>query len=174
MAYSTTTSTTINNDIDVIDLSVLRRKRFRIDLGDGDTSRILELNVTDMGVIKRLSDGYSKLVELDARTTELGSISASVKDDEDDATMHERFKAFSDKLTKIDHEMRSIIDTIFDSNVCEVCCPSGSLYDPVNGRMRYEYIIDALMQLYSDSISEEMKKTTSRIKSHTAKYTGKK
>ena len=161
------------NQVQVLDLSVLRKKRIQIDLGDGK-EHILEINTTDMGVITRLSDGYHRLTELDDALTTLSEVSA-IEDDDTDDTVQGKLKDFSDRIKDIDSKMREIIDYIFDTNASEVCCPNGSMYDPiVDGKLRYEIIIDALMTLYSDSVSAEMAKTKSRIKSHTAKYTKKK
>lgn len=153
-----------------VDLSVLRKQRFLIDLGD-DVERILELNTTDMGVVNRLSDGYNNLMELDSLVKQLSEDTTTISEDDSDDEAQTKLKAFSDKLKEIDSKMRNIIDTIFDTNVCEVCCPSGSMYDPIAGKLRYEHVIDTLMELYSTSLSEEMAKTKKRVKTHTAKYT---
>ena len=50
----------INNQIiDAdLDLSSIRRKRFRI---DGDDNRILELNTSDLNLLVRLKDAYPKI-----------------------------------------------------------------------------------------------------------------
>lgn len=173
MAYEIETSAKNQaDDLEVIDLSALRKKRFRINLDDGDDNRILALNVSDIGVVNRLSEGYERLTKLDAKVATLGSTKPIEADDSDEAAQT-KIREFTDKLKEIDSEMRSVIDYIFDSNVCEVCCPYGSMYDPVNGKLRYEHIIDALMNLYSTSLASEMEKTKKKIKSHTAKYTGK-
>ena len=55
--------------------------------------------------------------------------------------------------------------------VCDICCDGGSMYDPIGGQYRYEYIIDRIMALYGDSWEKETKLSKDRMKSHTAKYT---
>ena len=138
-----------------IDLSVFRKKRFTI---DDDENRILELDTSDLNVIKRLKEFYPKLKALEEKTQnapdfrdgELGDIAEFLDD--------------------IDHEMRVAVDTIFDSNVCEVCVPNGSMYDPINGRLRYEILIDILSKLYDENLTAEIKKINKRIEKHTAKY----
>ena len=47
------------------------------------------------------------------------------------------------------------------------------MYDPINGKFRYEHIIDTLSGLYTEDISKGMKKISTRVKKHTDKYTGK-
>ena len=49
---------TTDNDIQDIDLSSLRKKRFRI---DGDNNRIIELNTSDAGFLVRLNKLYPKM-----------------------------------------------------------------------------------------------------------------
>ena len=70
--------------------------------------------------------------------------------------------------------MRDILDSLFQSNVSEVCAPTGSLLDPIGGAYRWEIILDSLIDLYNDSIKEEMRKTedknAARVKAHTSKY----
>ena len=145
-----------------IDLSVTRRKRFRI---DGDSNRILELNLSDMGIVSRLKDAYPKLVKLSQDATEE---MATVSDDESD--LQESLTKTADVLDRIDKEMRSQIDYIFDSNVSELCVPSGSMYDPFNGKFRFEHILNIITSLYESNLNDEYKKMTKRVQKHTSKY----
>lgn len=163
---------TSSNDVQDLDLSAIRKKRFRI---DGDNNRILELNTSDMNIIVRLRDNYPKLTELANKVAELKYSDETESESEEltDAELQELFD-FSTKFESIDNEMRNIIDRIFDSNVSEVCAPSGSMYDLLNGQFRFEHIIDRLTKLYETNISDEYKKMDQRIRKHTDKYTKKK
>lgn len=144
-----------------IDLSVTRKKRFRI---DGDNNRYLELNTSDMGIITRLDNLYPKLQKL--------SQDAAVKQlDKEEADNDKTISKISQALTKIDTEMRQIIDEIFDSNVSETCAPSGSMFDPFNGTFRFEHIIDVITKLYENNLNTEYKKMSARMKKRTSKYT---
>lgn len=144
-----------------IDLSATRKKRFRI---DGDNNRYLELNTSDMSIITRLDNLYPKLQKLsqDAATKQL---------DKQEADEEKALTKISQALTKIDVQMRQILDEIFDSNVSEVCAPSGSMFDPFNGTFRFEHIIDVLTRLYENNLNDEYKKMSARMKKRTAKYT---
>ena len=62
------------------------------------------------------------------------------------------------------------VDYIFDSNVSEVCVPSGNMFDLHNGMFTYEYIIEALGDLYEKTISKEYKARLLKMKKHTEKY----
>lgn len=154
---------------DVIDISLseLKRKKFRI---DGDDSRILELNTTDLNLLTRLREAYPKLISLSQDAVK-NLPDKSFMDGEDvDFFTDESVGSVVDTLTKIDADMRSLLDYIFDSNVSEVCAPNGSMYDPINGKFRFEYIIESLTNLYTNDISIEAGNISKRVQKHTDKY----
>ena len=62
------TPNTVNNNIIDLDLSVTQKKKFRF---DKDDNRILELNVSDMNIIGRISETYPKLNELNEKASKL-------------------------------------------------------------------------------------------------------
>ena len=138
-----------------LSLEATRRKRFRI---DGDSKRILELNTSDMTVINRLEELYPRLQQL--------SQDAVVKQLEESTDLETTAAA----LKHIDGMMRDIIDEIFDSNVSEMCAPSGSMFDPFNGEFRFEHIIEVVSKKYSENIARENAKISRRMKAHTDKY----
>ncbi len=143
-----------------IDLSVTRRKNFRI---NGDNNRVISLNTSDIGIVARLQDEYEKLRELSLKAQDI------LEENNDDSAI-----SFLTALKDIDGEMRKGIDYIFDSNVSEVCAPEGTMYDPFDGKFRFEHIIDVLTTLYENNLNEEFKRMSARINKHTSKYTKKK
>ena len=157
----------VNSVVDAdLDLSSIRRKRFRI---DGDDNRILELNTSDLNLIVRLRESYPRIRQLVDETFRDLPVSDTTDDDYDFMTDESTGKTV-DVLKKADADMRSLIDDIFDSNVSEVCAPTGSMYDPINGKLRFEHIIDCLSVLYENEISSEMRKVTANVRKHTDKY----
>lgn len=142
-----------------LDLSPIRKKRIAI---NGDESRILELNTSDLNITNRLSEAYPKLTELAHQISTL--VMPETEDDVAD------LKAAADAWKAIDDEMRNLMDYIFDSNVSEMCAPSGSMYDPINGKLRFEWLIDILSDLYERELQAEFNKVTKRIEKHTNKY----
>lgn len=151
-------ATTFDGDID---LSATRKKRFRI---DGDNNRYLELNTSDMTILNRLDNLYPRLQKL--------SEDAAIKQLEKEETDSEKaLSKISQALIKIDVEMRQILDEIFDSNVSEMCAPSGSMFDPFNGTFRFEHIIDVITKLYENNLNSEFKKMSAKMKKRTSKYT---
>lgn len=144
-----------------IDLNVTQRKEFTI---NGDPTKILRLNTSDLSMITRLNVLYPKLQTLAQEA--LGSFDIDESDDV------ETFIAkTSASLVKIDTEMRRLIDELFDSNVSEMCAPEGTMYDPINGKLRFQYIIETLSALYQRDLNAEVAKTTAHISKYTSKYT---
>lgn len=143
-----------NNIID-IDLSVTRKKRFRI---DGDDSRIIELNTSDMTILNRLDESERRLKAL----AESANVDLTGEDETDSAVVT--------RLLATDKEMRDIIDYLFDSHIADICAPDGSMYDPFNGKYRFEHILETLFTLYEQNISDEIKKMRRNVQKHTDKY----
>lgn len=157
------------NDEEIIDidLSPTKKKKFRI---DGDNSRIIELNISDVGILSRLSDSYPELEELSNKAIQIGSDEST----ESDTTKEIDFEASGELVKEIDEKMRQIMDKIFDSSISDVCAPYGTMFDPFNGKLRYEYILDALIGFYEKNISKEARKLKNNVEKHTKKYVGKK
>lgn len=149
----------VNNNIVDIDLSITRKKRFRI---DGDDNRIIELNTSDMTILNRLDEADKQLRELADKAT--FGMSETGEDDNADTVK---------ELLATDKQMRAIIDYLFDAPVSDVCAPDGSMYDPFNGKYRFEHIMEILFALYEKNISEEIKKMRRNVQKHTDKYTKK-
>ena len=143
-----------------IELPEIKKQRFRIN-GKG----ILELNTSDMGIIKRLNEVYPKLQKLAQKATTFDE--NELKDNSDEA-----LAMFATKLDDIDKDMRNLVDELFQANVSEVCCDDGTMYDLYGGMMRFEHIISKLSELYENNFSKEVDKVRARIKKHTSKYTG--
>lgn len=150
-----------DNIID-LDLSSSARTKIRI---NGDNSKVLELNLSDIGIITRLNDAYPKLDELQAEVTKVTSAD-NIEDEEALSIISEQFKVINQK-------MKDLVDFIFDFPVSAICCDGGSMYDPVAGQYRFEYIIENLSKLYGDTINAEYKRMKNRVETHTAKYTKK-
>ena len=150
----------------IIDISIpeIQKQRFRIN----GSSEILELNVSDMGIITRLKNIYPKLDDLAKEA------SLELSDSTDELDEFDELVKASDALQKIDASMRDLIDEIFDAPVSEIAAPSGTMFDPFNGEFRFEHIIKKISDLYDKNLSKEFDKVHTKMKRHTKKYTGKK
>lgn len=151
-------------EITDVSLGFVEKKKFRI---EGDNKRILELNVSDLNIVARLKVGYPKLSAL------FEEAKAKISEIPDDAKGIDLINDMADRLSEIDKEMRETIDYIFDTNASEVCAPSGNMYDPVGGQLRYMRVLDALTGLYTNGLHAEFDKMKNRVEKRAEKYTKK-
>jgi len=158
----------VKNNSNAINLDLSETARTKIWV-NGDCTKVLELNLTDLNIVTRAKDAKAKLDELQAEAIELASaeVPNSIESEEDEKKVDEAIE----KFRSIDKKMRDLVDSIFDFGVCELCCDGGSMYDPIGGQYRYDYIIDKLMALYGDQWQKEKKLREQNISKHTAKYT---
>jgi len=155
-----------SDDIQDIDLSAIKKKRFRI---NGDNSKILELNTSDLNIISRLTAAYERLQKY---MEEVGTVLSSLPDDNNEIDS-ESEKVIREQLDAIDKNMRKEMDYIFDAPVSDICCDGGSMYDPFEGQFRYEHIIEAILKLYERNLDKEFNKMRKRVSVKTSKYTKK-
>ena len=152
------------DDIQDVDLSVIKKKRFRI---NGDNNRILELNTSDLNILSRLTTAYDRLQNY---MTEVGKILSGLPDDE---LTEDVQRVAAEQLKAIDANMRKELDYIFDAPVSKVCDDGGSMYDPYEGAFKFEHIIEAVLKLYERNLDSEFSKIRKRVSSKTSKYTKK-
>jgi hypothetical protein len=158
------------NDIIDIDLSVTQKKKFRF---NRDDSRMIELNVSDMNILARMSEVYPKLNDLQEKASKLmDGISFDAENDDD--TLTQEMRTVAERLRSVDKEMRDLIDFMFDADVSSKAAPDGSMYDPFQGSPRYEYIITILMKQYETNLQAEYEQMQKQVNKHTAKYTNRK
>ena len=157
----------MDNNIMNIDLSVTEKKKFWI---NGDASKILELNTSDMTITTRLSEAYIKLDKLTKSAQQIAQI--KIDPNASEAEQLKSIGEFGAQLKNIDQEMRTILDELFDAPVSKLCAPDGSLFDIFNGQFRYEHIIETLSKLYQNNFNEEFKRMKLKIQQKTQKYTG--
>ena len=140
-----------DNTIDV-SMPAVEKKRIRF---DGDNNRVVYLNTSDLTIIPRLEEVMPRLKKL--------AVDAI---DESEKGINE-----SEILTKIDSQMRDLIDYVFDEGASFAAAPKGSMFDLFNGEFRFEHVIDVLTKLYENNMNEEYKRLKLRIDKFTNKYT---
>ena len=149
------------NGIVDISLPELQKQRIRV---NGDDSKIIEINFSDVGVIDRLRQVYEQLTHL-ANEYHLDKEEASTEDEDEDKIIYQ--------LKQIDSKMRELVDFAFNANVSDICAEDGTMADPINGQFRFEYIIEKFLELYDTNFTAEFKKMSAKISKHTNKYTRK-
>lgn len=161
MAKVTNVSDSVNANSVSIDLSALDRTKVLINKKE---DRYVMLDLSDLNVPTRFEEKESEIEKILIGIGNYGDV----------AEDEEKAKMLKEQIIEGDKGIRSIIDYIFDSNVSEVCAPSGTMLDMIESKFRWEHIMDALADLYSDHIELEFNKVMARVKAHTDKYTKKK
>lgn len=151
-----------------IDLSSTAKRRIRI---DGDDSRILTINLSDLNVMSRVQEVYPKMMEM-AQKASYEQVTGELGEDEEN--QEEQIEKLTKMLDEIDSDMRGFTDYIFNADVCSVAAPEGTMYDLFNGKFRFEIIIETLLSLYTDNVNLEFRNLAARVNKHTHKYTKKK
>lgn len=151
-----------NSGIVTVDLTATRKKKFQIVIDEDKEPEILELNTSDTGIISRLGEVYPQLTKLANDAYKDYGLDMDAEDPDLDL--------MGKVLKDIDAKMREYIDYLFDSNVSDICVPSGTLFDPFNGEFRFEHIIKSLAPLYGDNFSSEFGKMSKRMQKHVSKY----
>jgi len=131
----------------------LQKKSFCI---DNDESKIIYLDPSDLGIMERTNSFAEKTDTLFKGLTDLAD------------------NEVQEKLKESDSALREYVNELFDYDVCSVCVPTGTLFDVIGGKFKFEIIVNGLSKVYSDTISAEMQKVTDRVSKHTKKYTKKK
>lgn len=161
MAKVTNVSDSVNANTVSIDLSALNKTKVLI---NNDESRFIFLDLSDLNVATRFEEVSS----------EIEKILIGIGEYSEDSSDEEKANELKKQITEGDKKVREHIDYIFDGEICKVCAPSGTMFDMIDGKFRWEYVLDALSSLYSEHIEIEFNKVMSRVKSHTDKYTKKK
>lgn len=152
-----------------ITFNVETREKFFI---DGDENKVIELDVNDVNLVNRLTDAIPKMQELDKRWTALNEAANAIKNGEDVEENLEEVTKFSSTFKSIETEIRNILDDAFDSpGMSDTILGATSAFSPVNGKFKYEQIIDVLVGLYETNIKKEAEKfNRTKVKKKTAKY----
>lgn len=154
-----------------ITFDVKTREQFFV---DGDENRVIELDINDVNIVNRLSDAIPKMKELDKRWNALMEKSEQLNESGEELsedTLSDTV-AFADEFKAIEKEIRAFLDEAFDSpGMADTILGSSSAFSPVNGKFKYEQIIDVLSTLYEDKLTAEIKKfNRDKVRSKTQRY----
>ncbi len=152
-----------------ITFKVETREKFFI---DGDENRAIELDINDVNLVNRLTDAIPKMQALDKRWSELNVAANAMKTGDNVEENLEEINKFSSTFKSIETEIRAILDDTFDSpGMSDTILGTTSAFSPVNGKFKYEQIIDVLVGLYENSIKREAEKfNRTKVRNKTAKY----
>ena len=128
---------------------------------DGDESRIIRLDLADIGVFARFDAAIPELDKIEQRFREL----SNAEGDE-----LQQMQGYAKALAAAETELAAIIDGIFNAEVCKTCAGGASLFALDNGSFLYERIVEAVGGLYGDRLKGQVAERRKRLAKHTAKY----
>ena len=148
---------------EIIDITMVSpKKTYRI---NGDNSKVIELNPTDINVVIRAKEVYSKL-------NTLAQKAGGLLVDQEDATTEKSLNKIANALKDLDQEMRDMVDYLFDSPVSAVLADGMNMYSPVNGQFWFEHCIEVLSNLYENNFSSEFQQMKNKVNKQASKYIG--
>lgn len=157
----------------VVNLPIAGATKTKVIVGTDDNGKdiVIHLNLDDQDILRRLEEGYAKLLDYAEQFKDLEALEKGVGEVGDKQNI-DYYKAKS----KINDAAKEVIDNIFQCPVCDACSAGGTLFDIVRetGTERFDVILSALTSLYTDSINEAHKNMEKKRKAHTKKYTKKK
>ena len=166
MAASTKETTTVDGNID-LGFST-KKKKFSV---GGDTSKIVEFDPSDLGVANRLSKAMPKFKEITDRWEKINESAEDVAKTENKDDALTSTEEFSKQFDDLENEIRGIIDDVFDGEVADKLLGNSSSFSPVNGKFKYEHIIEAMLKCYEQQIQDEAPKFNARkVQKYTNKY----
>lgn len=151
-------------DIRNINFNIDTRESFTI---DGDENRVIKLDIHDTNVVTRLTDALAMMRETQSSWTHLNDLTKSGEN-----MSEEEINQFSQEYKDIENKMREHIDYAFDCpGMCDTILGTTSIFSSVNGVLKYEQIIDSIVNVYEDSIKKETEKLNKRkVTKKTEKY----
>lgn len=158
----------LNNVID-INIEGATKQKFRI---NGDSTKILELDLSDIKIANRINKFIPKMHKIANKVSKIKFDEAPETDNVDELSeIAVKNEEAMKQIEDLDTELRSMVDELFDSNVSAICAPNGSMCDPINGKFRFEIIIENLLSLYESNIKAEYDLLSQKVAKHTDKYT---
>lgn len=150
-----------------LDLGFTNKKKFTV---GGDPNKVIEFDPSDIGVANRLAKSLPRMQELADKWEKLNTSAESIKAGDDDEAVLSATKEFSDNYEELETSMRDIIDDVFDAKVADTLLGNTSAFSPVNGKFKYEHVIEAMLKCYEQQIQDEAPKFRAR---NMGKYSGK-
>lgn len=151
-----------------VSIGLGNKKRFSV---NGDLNTVIEFDPSDLGVANRLSKSLSLLSQTSEKWEELNkTVDAANEADNIDSAM-ESMKEFSKQFDELEGKIRETIDFVFDSEIADKLLGNSSAFSPVNGKFKYEHIIESVLKCYEQQVQDEAPKFNKRkITKYTNKY----
>lgn len=150
-----------------LNIDSLKKQRYAI---NSNEDLVLEIDIHDINIVSRIKETFPKIDALTEKLSKFSSDGPNIDIEED---MEGAVISLSDYVQVVHNEMCELLDYLFDANIGEVFGSTGNMFSVINGRYRFEIVLDSLLALYDKTITAETKKLNTRISKHTGKYTKK-
>jgi len=142
---------------------------------NGDPNRVIRINPTDAAFIKRVSGLGDKAQEIMQKYGDVDFSSIEkLKDIDPEQPDFEEMKAAADNIDKIDKAIRELIDSAFDTPVCDTVFGSSWCISPSNGKPIYMNFLEAMGEYIAAEVAKQNEKSASKLNKYadTAKTYG--
>lgn len=145
-----------------------KKKKFTV---GGDVNTVIEFDPSDIGVASRLAKSLKDLQALSDKWEKLQSNMEDIEGADTDDSLVKSTDQFAKDFDKLEKSVKDIIDYVFDSDVADKLLGKSSAFSPVNGKFKYEHIIEAMLKCYEQQIQDEAPKFNARkVQNYTNKY----
>lgn len=118
---------------------------------NGDESKILRINTTDMNILSRISKAEK----------ELKKIAESCNNVTEDKAI--------EMLSELDTKVREQIDYIFDGKVSDIIFGNINCISAAGGKPIFENFLDAVLPVIKEDISAEQENLNKKVNKYTSK-----
>lgn len=126
------------------------KKKYAI---NGDENNVIEVDVSDLNLIKRFEKATPKIEELEDKFKDIDSPTV-------------------EQLEEADHKLRTILNEVFESDVCTPAFGNVNCLSPVaNGKFLFEAFVEALMPMIKQDIKATAQASKIHLEEKTSKYT---
>ena len=140
---------------------------------NGDPNRVIRINPTDTAFIKRLSSLNDRINEISEKYKDIDFESIEkLKDidltaDDGDAEF-EQMKKAADNIDKMDKAIRELIDSIFETPICDIVFGDAWCISPANGQPIYINFLEALSEYIRAEMGEKTKQSVQKVSKYSA------
>lgn len=117
---------------------------------NGDTSRILRVNTTDINILTRLDKAETELMKIASQYENIGEeITVEV-------------------ITDLDTKVREQVDYIFDGKVSDIIFGNTNCISVAGGQPIFMNFLDVILPVIKSDIVEEQEKSEKKISKYTS------
>jgi hypothetical protein len=135
---------------------------------NGDPNKIIRINPTDMAFVNRIASLSDNAKAISEKYGDINFDSVrELKNLDSDDPDFEKMKEAAETLDKVEKSIRELIDSTFESPVCDIVFGKTSCISPAGGMPIYLNFIGVIFEF----IKTEMEKQNAKSEAKMSKYT---